>query len=114
MGIMAIIKGHNTTNNNSSRNIVVNISAVPLPNSMPSFFKNIIPKALPPTVEGVIADANSHRKVTLIACRHESCLSVISLNRHESPKSRPSMNIQASIIDEIVRVSKVIKSHVPG
>ena len=76
------MSGQETTKNNSSRNSVIIISAVPLPKLMPSRFMNIIAMLLPPTAVGVMAEVNSHSIHTLNDCDHDKSPSVSRLYRH--------------------------------
>ena len=50
-----------------------------------------MPKALPPTADGVMAEVNSHSSVTFSVFHHDSLRSVMARKRHAMPKSLPAM-----------------------
>ena len=75
---------------------MVIIIAVERPKLSPSPVRYIIPKLLPPTVDGVTADVNSQSMLTRSACPQVMSWSVSVRKRHVRPKSRPAMKSRAS------------------
>lgn len=89
------ISGNIITKYNSSRNEVARTTAVLLPTDKPSLCIKTTATAVPPTVDGEMAEVNSHNMITLNACIQLRSFSVRILIRIIYPRSLQSIQHQA-------------------
>ena len=69
------------TKNKLSIMAVSMVKAKAFPSGMPSLFRINTATAVPPTIDGVTAEANSHKMMTYMALVQVKCLLVTSLIR---------------------------------